>query len=421
MNPSKKPLLLVIGNPDEDWYSLCKPYLSKIEIEQACWKEISLTSYSDSPSLITLHPSISSPLSQQHKIRQNIKPSLILIRMFSRYIGSNLGEKPDYRNILYGLYHSNIPLINDFNALIAELEKPIMYGRLRKIRDEVGEKNFPLIKQYYYPEYNNIVITPSEPCVLKVGFPHAGYGKIRIFNRDELDDISSIIAINNNYSSIEPLIDVDYELRIVFIAPNYYRAHKRIGINWKVNFGMANEREDVEMKSNWKKWIDLIYKKYPDMLTFDIDALVDKKGNEYILEVNGSCQGFAPEHGDQDLIHLRNLCLRKLESISGIEILEEKDDDMNNLFKEKIIENVINEDEKETKIVNLKNLCSNLEKELNGVKRELYQMKEVNNLLKKERNQKKYSIIIYIMIGFIIHFIIIIIYKIFFEKNKYIN
>ena len=192
MNPSKKPLLLVIGNPDEDWYSLCKPYLSKIEIEQACWKEISLTSYSDSPSLITLHPSISSPLSQQHKIRQNIKPSLILIRMFSRYIGSNLGEKPDYRNILYGLYHSNIPLINDFNALIAELEKPIMYGRLRKIRDEVGEKNFPLIKQYYYPEYNNIITTPSEPCVLKVGFPHAGYGKIRIFNRDELDDISSI-------------------------------------------------------------------------------------------------------------------------------------------------------------------------------------------------------------------------------------
>ena len=94
---------------------------------------------------------------------------------------------------------------------------------------------------------------------------------------------------------------------------------------------------------------------------------------------------------------------------------------MNNLFKENIIENVINEDEKETKIVNLKNLCSNLEKELNGVKRELYQMKEVNNLLKKERNQKKYSIIIYIMIGFIIHFIIIIIYKIFFEKNNYIN
>jgi hypothetical protein len=91
MNPSKKPLLLVIGNPDEDWYSLCKPYLSKIEIEQACWKEISLTSYSDSSISVILHPNLSSPLSQQHKTRTNIKPSLVLIRMFSRYIGSHLG------------------------------------------------------------------------------------------------------------------------------------------------------------------------------------------------------------------------------------------------------------------------------------------------------------------------------------------
>ena len=57
------------------------------------------------------------------------------------------------------------------------------------------------------------------------------------------------------------------------------------------------------------------------MLSFDIDALVDKKGNEYILEINGSCQGFAPEHGDQDLIHMSNLCMRKMESICNIEII----------------------------------------------------------------------------------------------------
>ena len=399
MNTNEKPLILVIGNSFEDWYTLCKPYSSKIDIEQACWKEISLTSYSDSSISVILHPNLSSPLSQQHKTRNNIKPSLVLIRMFSRYIGSHLGETPDFRNLLYGFYHANIPLINDFNALIAELDKPIMYGRLKKIKDEVGEKIFPLIKQYYYPEFSQILITPSEPCVLKVGFPHAGYGKVRIFNRDELEDIASIIAINNTYSATEPLIDVDYELRIIFIAPNYYRAHKRYGMNWKVNFGMASEREDVEMKSNWKKWLDLIYHKYPDMLSFDIDALVDKKGNEYILEINGSCQGFAPEHGDQDLIHMRNLCMRKMESICNIELLEEKDDEMKKLFSDNNVIKEIKDDEKEIKIINLKNHCSDLQKELNYVKNELNVMKKNYILLKENKNNKNYFNIIFFVFG----------------------
>ena len=413
---SEKPLLLVIGNSFEDWYTLCKPYSSKIDIEQACWKDITMTSYSDSSISITLHPSLSSPLPQQHTTRNNIKPSLILIRMFSRYIGSHLGETPDFRNILYGFYHANIPLINDFNALIAELDKPIMYGRLRKIKDEVGEKIFPLIKQYYYPEFSQILITPSEPCVLKVGFPHAGYGKVRIFNRDELEDIASIIAINNTYSATEPLIDVDYELRIIFIAPNYYRAHKRFGMNWKINFGMATEREDVEMKSNWKKWIDLIYQKYPDMLSFDIDALVDKKGNEYILEINGSCQGFAPEHGDQDLIHMRNLCLRKMESIFNVEILEEKDDDMKKLFNDKILIKDIKDDEKEIKIINLKNYCSDLQKELNHAKNVLNDIKKKYVLLKENQNKNNYFNIIFIIIGISVIFLGYILYK-FFKIN----
>ena len=36
-------------------------------------------------------------------------------------------------------------MINELSAIMAEIEKPIMYGRLRKIRDIYGEKNFPLI------------------------------------------------------------------------------------------------------------------------------------------------------------------------------------------------------------------------------------------------------------------------------------
>ena len=97
-------------------------------------------------------------------------------------------------------------------------------------------------------------------------------------------------------------------------------------MNWKVNFGMTNIREDCQMKPRWKKWIDLIYKNYPDMLIFDIDALVDKNGKEYILEVNGSTQGFTPEHENQDLEHMRDLVVRKMEVILGEELLNEDND-----------------------------------------------------------------------------------------------
>jgi hypothetical protein len=243
-----------------------------------------------------------------------------------------------------------------------------MYGRLRRIRDKYGEEHFPLIKQYYYPNFSEICITPDAPYVLKVSYPHAGYGKIRVKDYHDIDDLRSILALHKDYIGIEPLIDVDYELRIVFIAPNYYRVHKRRSLNWKVNYGMSNVREECEMKPEWKKWIDLIYENYPDMLTFDIDALVDKNGKEYILEVNGSSQGFTPEHGRQDLEHLRDLVVRKMEVILGEELLD-KDNEAKELFKDNNNKQILEKNySKDTEIINLKNLVDDYKKQMNYYK-----------------------------------------------------
>ena len=123
------------------------------------------------------------------------------------------------------------------------------------------------------------------------------------------------------------------------------------------------------MKPEWKKWVDLIYKTYPDMLTFDIDALVDKKGKEYILEVNGCCQGFAPETEKEDLEHLRDLVIRKMEVILNKDLLNE-DNETKKLFKEnnKIKLEEINF-EKDTEIVNLKNAADDYRIKLNNMKK----------------------------------------------------
>lgn len=409
------PLLLVIGNPEENWYDLCKDYSDKFVVEQATWEEIALTSYSDQKKVqISLGPSKRANCPHQQEVRNNVRPTLVLIRMFARYIGHRLGEYPDYRNILYGLYHSNTPMINEFDAVMAELEKPIMYGRLRAIRDKVGETIFPLITQYYYPEYIQIALSPPEPFVLKVGFPHAGYGKIRIFNRDELDDIRSIIALSNDYSAAEPLIDTDYELRIVFIAPDYYRVHKRSSMNWKVNFGMTNVREDVEMNPRWKKWVDLIYQTYPDMLAFDIDAIVDKNGREYILEINGSAQGFAPEHGSEDLMHFRELVIRKMESITKTKILDKEysvplpfEIQNENSIVTKHIDNDDLNELKEIEIINLKNQIEDLKHELAKVNYQKTQFSKYLNDYQLKPNKK--NIFLAIGKGVFIFFIFLLI------------
>lgn len=362
-------LLVIASTKEENWVDLCSEYYSQFRVIQTTWDKISLSCYSDSKyPMVTIYQSINPSNPEHDEIIRDIKPDLILIRNLARYISGKLEIVPDFRNILYGFYHSNIPMINELSGIMAELEKPIMYGRLRKIRDTYGEENFPLIQQYYYPNYSEVCITPNAPYVIKVSYPHAGYGKIRVKDYHDLDDIRSILALHKDYVAIEPLIDVDYELRIVFIAPNYYRVHKRSSLNWKVNYGMSNIREDCEMKPEWKKWVDLIYTTYPDMLTFDIDALVDKKGKEYILEVNGSSQGFAPEHGKQDLEHLRDLVVRKMEVILNKDFLKE-DNPAKKLFKD---DNKINVNdikfEKDTEIVNLKNTVDDYRIKLNNMK-----------------------------------------------------
>ena len=316
--PARKPSLLVIESSNmANWYELCAEFADEFTVEQATWEEIGLCSYSSQRGpTVTLYENRSSVLPQQHT-RRTIIPDLVLVRQHCRGIGGSLVRDPDYRNTLYGFVHSCTPMINGFDAVFAEIEKPVMYGRLRSIQQRVGNDVFPLIEQYYYPESKQMILTPDTPFVLKVSYPHAGYGKIRVREQHDWQDLTSIVALHKDYAVTEPLIETQYELRIAYIAPDYYRVHKRSSAQWKVNFRNPNVREDVEMKPRWRKWVDLIVEAFPDMETFAIDALVDKDGREYILEVNGSSQGFGPEHMAEDLQHMRDLAVSRLRELTG--------------------------------------------------------------------------------------------------------
>ena len=156
------------------------------------------------------------------------------------------------------------------------------------------------------------------------------------------------------------------------------------------------------------------------MLIFDIDAIVDKNGKEYILEVNGSTQGFSPEHGQQDLEHLRDLVVRKMEVIMGEELLD-KDNDTKSLFRDDIKDinkenNRINDENiKDTQIVNLKNLIDDYQRKINKYKTDNEELKDKFDIYRNYENGNinviKLKNFIIIILGIFILILSYILYK----------
>lgn len=384
----KKPMVLVISSPHENWYKICEKYSDVFNVEQACWEDVSLTSYPETV-VVNLSQAVH-PISPQQKKRRTITPNIVLIRMLCRYVGIKLGANSDFRNVLYGFLHANIPMVNSFSAVLCELERPIMMGRLKQIEKKLGKDVFTVIPQTYYSEASEMVVSPEVPFVIKYSYPHAGYGKIRIRDYHDFPDFRSIVALDNYYTQAEPLIDSEYEVRIVFIAPDYYRAHKRQSTNWKVNFGTSNIREDIEFTPKYKMWVDEIRKEFPDIDTFCIDTIIAKDGKEYILEMNGSAQGFAPEHCDEEHTKLCELVISKLQN------------------KELLHREAIIESDSSLEILNLKNKISSLENDLEKakLKNDNLQQQPVNKVKPKSNHEKPlYFIILTLLVLCIAQFI----------------
>jgi len=83
-----------------------------------------------------------------------IEPDFVLMRNQPR------GPVPanDRRNVLFGLMMANIPCVNSAYSEYCNLERPIMYGALREIRDRVGKDKFPLHDINYYSSSTQMVV-----------------------------------------------------------------------------------------------------------------------------------------------------------------------------------------------------------------------------------------------------------------------
>eukprot|EP00727_Mastigamoeba_balamuthi_P002510 m51a1_g12256 putative synapsin short isoform (746) ;mRNA; f:169341-171976 len=377
-SPSQPPCLLVIVGSNENWYELCDgvevsvPGVANpvaLRVEQAAWDEMSLTSYSDSGAMVLLGPA-SRPVDVRQKAARSCKPDLVLVRNFCRSVGGRLHRRGDLRNLLLGFCHAGVPTVNSWPSLLAEFERPIVYGALAQVARKYGKATFPLIDQNYYPDHSEIVVVPQYPVVLKVGFPHAGFGKVKVENSEDLEDVASLVALHHDYATAESFVsDVAYELRIVRIAgsrgaPTYYRAHKRVGMGWKVNTG-ASEREDVEMCERWKFWADRASECLGGLELLALDAIVDSSGHETILEVNGSEMGLAPEHERDELEAIRHLVVSRLEDELVKRAAESGVDAAHRSAPMALVEPV------EVEVINLRNDCAQMRRELEGAQEQV--------------------------------------------------
>lgn len=104
----------------------------------------------------------------------------------------------DSQNLHGGLCR-NIPSVNSLQASYMCLERPVVWGGLRSIQQKLGDHEFPLIDQAYYPSQYSLIVGPEYPFVAKVAHAHSGFGKVKIPDAVAFSDFKSHLALHRDY------------------------------------------------------------------------------------------------------------------------------------------------------------------------------------------------------------------------------
>lgn len=311
VDPPKPQIILVIDSKG-NWAKVFEGFKDKngipFQVEQADWEDIALTAYPDNKAILDIQPSRRPVAGTTMNKFRTVKPNIVLIRASVLTINYN------QKNILYGFKFAGIPAVNSLESVYNFLERPWVFAELIRIRDKLGADKFPLIEQNYFSSYREMMFTPQYPIVLKVGHAHAGFGKVKVANHHDFEDLRSLVALHKDYSTAESYVEGEYDLRIQKIG-NHYRAFKRISAsgNWKTNTG-TSLIEKIPVTDQYKLWVDECSKLFGGLDILAVDAIHAPDGKEYILEVNDTAIGLGPEDEDEDNGHIRDIVIERLRS-----------------------------------------------------------------------------------------------------------
>eukprot|EP01123_Difflugia_compressa_P001387 TRINITY_DN1159_c0_g1_i1.p1 TRINITY_DN1159_c0_g1~~TRINITY_DN1159_c0_g1_i1.p1 ORF type:complete len:281 (-),score=57.10 TRINITY_DN1159_c0_g1_i1:35-808(-) len=191
-----------------------------------------------------------------------------------------------------------------------------MVSELRQVEARVGHQKFPLVPITYYDTPERIGVWDGQfPAIIKVSHAHAGMGKAKLENMGQLQDSATILALNQDYCTVEPYINTKEGVRVQKIGPNY-RVYKKVftGSGWKSQFGGA-DLQSIPLTDEFKIWADECAKCYGGMDLLAVDAVLDENGNYHILELNGSAIGIQAQHWTEDSKRLVYLVIDRMNEI----------------------------------------------------------------------------------------------------------
>lgn len=318
----KPATLLVLQMDNYDWPAIFKGFTlkdgRKIRVIQTGWEQIHVhcDTYSSARlcvEITKLAPTASSeealagrPATSSSHI--TVQPDFLLIRNEVKMANF------DGRSRLDGFFFADLPAVNSLHSVNTFCSRAAMQGYLHRLNRLLGAEAFPVMKQHFASSSRSLMYGYTFPAVVKVGSAHAGVGKMKITDHHQMSDFRSVLAMMpDEHCFVEPFIRGEGDLRIQKIG-KHYRAFRRMDISgeWKTNTGTSH-LEHVEVEERWKFWADKAADMFGGLDILTVDAIVEQgTGKEFIMEVNGTSSGLAPDYAAEDNEHIRDLVLERM-------------------------------------------------------------------------------------------------------------
>jgi len=299
--------LLVISADGNNWVREFEGVLladnKKIKVYNTCWARIHVEAGSDQEKPIVCR------LLEGGSENEEVCPDFVLFRAFPNDLFGTT-----YRRQVLGLTFSGIGGVNTVDSVLRTMDRPVVHAEMLRIAERIGHTKFPVIRAKYHSNGatgNKLRLIPMQfPTVIKVGSSYGGYGKMIANNKQEYDDIISLLALSTEYFTEEPLIKHEYEFRVQVIGP-YVRCYRRNSHNnWKNQCGNVFFL-DHPWNTKYEVWVDEVRQIFGGLDMFGIDVL-HNNGEDNILEINDYAMGFDSDYEAEDKKWVRELVVQRM-------------------------------------------------------------------------------------------------------------